>query len=119
MPNQNDHFDERVNWRVDDFCRAYGIGRTTLYAEAKRGAIKLIKIGGSSSPCAAARVSTRRGNCCDKVEAYRRAPSSTRAANILRASNNTHGKGQSRGENPPLVGVWGSPRLIPLPLSLG
>ncbi len=35
----------RVNWRVDDFCRAHGIGRTLFYDEVKRGEIKLIKIG--------------------------------------------------------------------------
>ncbi len=34
-----------VNWRVDDFCRAHGIGRTLFYEEVKRGEIKLIKIG--------------------------------------------------------------------------
>ncbi len=36
---------DRVNWRVDDFCRAHGIGRTLLYEEVKRGEIKLLKIG--------------------------------------------------------------------------
>ncbi len=36
---------DRVNWRVDDFCRAHGIGRTLFYEEVKRGEIKLIKIG--------------------------------------------------------------------------
>ncbi len=36
---------DRVNWRVDDFCRAHGIGRTLFYDEVKRGEIKLIKIG--------------------------------------------------------------------------
>ena len=35
----------RVNWRVDDFCRAHGIGRTYFYDEVKRGEIKPIKIG--------------------------------------------------------------------------
>ena len=50
MPNQ-DHTDfqspltARVNWRVDDFCRAHGIGRTYFYDEVKRGEIKPIKIG--------------------------------------------------------------------------
>ena len=37
--------DPRINWRVDDFCRAHGIGRTLFYEEVKRGEIKLIKIG--------------------------------------------------------------------------
>ena len=36
---------DRINWRVDDFCRAHGIGRTLFYDEVKRGEIKLIKIG--------------------------------------------------------------------------
>ena len=35
----------RINWRVDDFCRAHGIGRTYFYDEVKRGEIKPIKIG--------------------------------------------------------------------------
>ena len=35
---------DRVNWRVDDFCRAHGIGRTLFYDEVKRGEIKLIKV---------------------------------------------------------------------------
>lgn len=35
----------RVNWRVNDFCRAHGIGRSLFYEEVKRGEIKLIKIG--------------------------------------------------------------------------
>jgi len=39
------HINQRVNWRVDDFCRAHGIGRTLFYDEVKRGQIKLIKIG--------------------------------------------------------------------------
>ena len=49
MPDQN-HFHSqpfetaRVNWRVDDFCRAHGIGRTLFYDEVKRGEIKLIKV---------------------------------------------------------------------------
>jgi predicted DNA-binding transcriptional regulator AlpA len=39
------HFDKRINWRVNDFCRAHGIGRTLFYEEVKRGEIKIIKIG--------------------------------------------------------------------------
>lgn len=50
MPNynlQNSHppATARVNWRVGDFCRAHGIGRTLFYEEVKRGEIKPIKIG--------------------------------------------------------------------------
>jgi hypothetical protein len=36
---------QRVNWRVDEFCIAHGIGRTLFYDEVKRGEIKIIKIG--------------------------------------------------------------------------
>lgn len=35
----------RVNWRVNDFCKAHGIGRSTFYDEVKRGEIKTMKIG--------------------------------------------------------------------------
>ena len=47
MPNLNSQLSEnaRVNWRVDEFCRAHGIGRTLFYDEVKRGEIKPIKIG--------------------------------------------------------------------------
>ena len=46
MPNLNSELPatQRVNWRVDDFCRAHGIGRTLFYDEVKRGEIKLIKV---------------------------------------------------------------------------
>lgn len=37
--------DLRVNWRVNDFCHAHGIGRTSFYEEVKRGKIKVIKFG--------------------------------------------------------------------------
>ena len=36
---------QRVNWRVDDFCRAHGIGRSLFYEEVKRGEIEIIKVG--------------------------------------------------------------------------
>ena len=50
MPNQSHTYSQlsttaRVNWRVDDFCRAHGIGRTFFYDEVKRGELKPIKIG--------------------------------------------------------------------------
>ncbi|MBT5818758.1 MAG: excisionase [Proteobacteria bacterium] len=35
----------RVNWRVDDFCQAHGIGRTYFYDEVKRDEINPIKVG--------------------------------------------------------------------------
>ena len=36
---------DRVNWRVNEFCAAHGIGRTLFYREVRDGEIKLIKIG--------------------------------------------------------------------------
>ena len=48
IPHTNEGYEQRsyrVNWRVDDFCRAHGIGRTLFYEEVKRGEIKIIKIG--------------------------------------------------------------------------
>ena len=47
MTNLNSQLPEiaRINWRVDDFCRAHGIGRTLFYEEVKRGEIKIIKVG--------------------------------------------------------------------------
>jgi excisionase family DNA binding protein len=35
----------RINWRVQDFCEAFGIGRTKFYALVKAGKIKTIKCG--------------------------------------------------------------------------
>lgn len=32
-------------YRIDDFCRAYGLGRTTVYALLKNGTLRSIKIG--------------------------------------------------------------------------
>jgi len=34
-----------VNWRVNPFCEAHGICRTSFYEEVKRGEIKVIKYG--------------------------------------------------------------------------
>ena len=44
MPNQSHTYSQlsttaRVNWRVDDFCHAHGIGRTYFYNEVKIGEI--------------------------------------------------------------------------------
>ena len=48
IPNTNGsnepHLD-RLNFRVNDFCRAAGIGRTLFYDEVKRGELKIIKVG--------------------------------------------------------------------------
>ena len=35
----------RVNWRVDDFCRAYGLGRTMVYQLMNTGKLGFIKVG--------------------------------------------------------------------------
>ena len=35
----------RINWRLDDFCQAHGVGRSYVYEEIKRGALKVIKAG--------------------------------------------------------------------------
>ena len=35
----------RINWRINEFCRAHGIGRSLFYEEVKRGEIKIIKVG--------------------------------------------------------------------------
>lgn len=37
---------ERAAWRVDEFCAAYRISRTTLYKLIKVGKIRAIKIAG-------------------------------------------------------------------------
>ncbi|MBL6864051.1 MAG: DNA-binding protein [Rhodospirillales bacterium] len=34
-----------INWRVNDFCQAHGICRTSFYEEVKRGELKIIKYG--------------------------------------------------------------------------
>jgi len=36
---------QRINWRINDFCQAHGIGRTLFYDEVKRGELKIIKVG--------------------------------------------------------------------------
>ncbi len=47
MQNLNSQLPEtaRINWRINDFCRAHGIGRSLFYEEVKRGEIKIIKVG--------------------------------------------------------------------------
>lgn len=42
---KSDIKDIRINWRVNDFCKAHGIGRTTFYKAVKRGEILVIKYG--------------------------------------------------------------------------
>jgi excisionase family DNA binding protein len=32
-------------YRVDDFCRSFGVGRTTVYALLKNGTLHSVKIG--------------------------------------------------------------------------
>jgi excisionase family DNA binding protein len=38
-------------YRVNDACRMVGIGRTKLYALAKKGKLKLLRIGGRTLVC--------------------------------------------------------------------
>ena len=47
MPNPNSQLPPtaRVNWRINDFCRAHGIGRSLFYQEVQRGEIKIMKVG--------------------------------------------------------------------------
>ena len=35
----------RVNWRVNDFCAEFGIGRTKFYELVNAGEIKIVKLG--------------------------------------------------------------------------
>ncbi len=35
----------RLNWRVDEFCQAFGIGKTKFYRLVKDGKINPIKCG--------------------------------------------------------------------------
>lgn len=39
------HTMSRLNWRVKDFCLAFGIGRTKFYELVKDGTLKPVKIG--------------------------------------------------------------------------
>jgi excisionase family DNA binding protein len=32
-------------YRIDDFCRSFGVGRTTVYALLKNGTLRSVKIG--------------------------------------------------------------------------
>ena len=38
----------RLNWRVTDFCAAFGMGRTKFYSLVKAEKIRLIKCGRTS-----------------------------------------------------------------------
>lgn len=42
QPNQH----ATLAYRVNDFCRAIGIGRSTFYKMLERGDIKTVKVGG-------------------------------------------------------------------------
>jgi hypothetical protein len=37
---------QRINWRVNDFCQAFGIGRTKVYELIKAGDLEPIRFGG-------------------------------------------------------------------------
>tara|TARA_R110002074_G_scaffold336892_1_gene507421 strand:+ start:314 stop:535 length:222 start_codon:yes stop_codon:yes gene_type:complete len=36
----------RVSWRINDFCAAFGIGRTKVYDLINKGELEAIKFGG-------------------------------------------------------------------------
>jgi excisionase family DNA binding protein len=38
--------DERRAYRVSDFCRAYGLGRTKVYELIKSGVLSSVSVGG-------------------------------------------------------------------------
>jgi excisionase family DNA binding protein len=38
--------DERLAYRVNDFCRAVGLGRTKVYALIANGELKTVVVGG-------------------------------------------------------------------------
>ncbi len=46
--SKNNSFERPINWRVNDFCHAHGIGRTTFYEEVKNGDLKVIKLGSTT-----------------------------------------------------------------------
>jgi|FLOH01.1.fsa_nt_gi excisionase family DNA binding protein len=37
-----------VNWRVNEFCKAHGLGRTKFYELVAAGKIELVKCGSTS-----------------------------------------------------------------------
>ena len=37
-----------LNWRISDFCEAFGMGRTKFYSLVKSGKIRLVKFGRTS-----------------------------------------------------------------------
>jgi excisionase family DNA binding protein len=42
-------------YRIDDFCRSFGVGRTTVYALLKNGTLRSVKIGSERrQPCSKA-----------------------------------------------------------------
>ena len=42
---RDDLNETRVNWRVGEFCAAYGISRATFYRECKAGRLSYMKAG--------------------------------------------------------------------------
>jgi excisionase family DNA binding protein len=36
---------QRINWRVNEFCQAFGIGRTKVYELIKAGDLESIRFG--------------------------------------------------------------------------
>ena len=46
MPNIQTEQTPRLAWRVNSFCRAVGISRTSFYELVKRGEIRTVLIAG-------------------------------------------------------------------------
>lgn len=46
MQPQTQPMDTRAAYRVNDFCAAFGISRTTVYKLAKQKKLRLVKIAG-------------------------------------------------------------------------
>jgi excisionase family DNA binding protein len=43
---KTDSSDEILAYRVNDFCRAIGLGRSTVYELIRKGEIRTVKVGG-------------------------------------------------------------------------
>jgi len=39
---------DRLNWRVSEFCEAYHMGRTKFYSLVKQGKLRIVKCGNTS-----------------------------------------------------------------------
>ena len=44
----NPNLNRPVNWRVNEFCKAHGLGRTKFYELVAAGKIEVVKCGSTS-----------------------------------------------------------------------